>query len=379
MNKTVRDTLFILLAGVAPFLHAEERIWLQAKINGQPVQFCFDSGSCISALCPQAVKRLGLKFIPAPTNDPGRGLLAGHTEECTLVLDGVAGPASFPVLDLPANVLADFDGLIGWWTVSPNILRIDAVAMEVAFLPSVPKETAQWDQLSVLAMTNSGALDLQIPRGAGRHGVLSIDTGSDSGLALPASEWSRWKEAHPRAPLTLKTDFTPSDGFYVTEEAWADQIAVGPIIMTGVPITRAGPLGSTRWGARYEGTLGLAALKRLDFIVDGNNGVAYLRAKRTRPPAYSHNRLGAIFVPTVQQPKQAIAQVARGGPADEAGVRDGDVLLQVDQLDVRSWRTDWPSRFSLPAGTRLKLTLQRDRKIFTTTATLRDILQPSTN
>jgi HSP90 family molecular chaperone len=31
----------------------------------------------------------------------------------------------------------------------------------------------------------------------------------------------------------------------------------------------------------------------------------------------------------------------------------------------------------MPAGTKLKLTLKRDGKIFTTTATLREILQPS--
>ena len=183
-------------------------------------------------------------------------------------------------------------------------------------------------------------------------------------------------EAHPHILVTLKTDFTPSDGFYVTEEAWADKISVGQVILTDVPITRAGPLGTNRWGERYEATLGLAALKRLDCIVDGNSGVAYLHARRTRPPAYSHNRLGAIFIPTVEQPHQAVAQVISGSPADEAGVRNGDVLLRVDKLDVTNPLNGWPSRFFLPAGTRLKLTLKRDGKVITTTATLREILHP---
>ena len=379
---TIRHMLIILSIGVASFRStfslADERIWLKAKINGKPVHLCFDSGSNGSALCPQTMHRLGLKFIPAPTNELSRGLLAGDTEDCTLTLDGTDSKMSFLVLDPPAYVSADFDGIIGWWTISPNVLRIDAVAREVTFLSKVPKQTAQWSRLSLLAITNSGALDLQIQHSDRTNGVLCIDTGFDHGLALPAQEFRRWKEAHPQCPMTLETVFTPADGFFVTEEAWADQMSVGPIILTGVPIIAAGPAGATRWGAQYEGTLGLAALKRMDLIVDGNNGLAYLRAKTTRPPAYPHNRLGAVFVPQTHT-NQAAAWVVKGSPAYEAGVRNGDVLLQVDEVTVRGWTDDWLSRFSMPAGTKLKLTLQRDGKTFTTTATLREILQPSPN
>lgn len=371
--KIGRGILFVLTMAAALAAGAEERIWLQAKINNQPVRLCFDSGSCISALCPQAVKKLGLKFFPGPAN----GIVAGHTEDCTLDLEGVTGPANFPVLDLPANVIADFDGLIGWWTVSPNVVWIDALAPAVTFLEEVPAKVARWNPFAVLPFTNSGALDLQVPHGGQSYGILCVDTGYDGGVALPTEEWARWKEAHPRTPLTLKTDFTPSDGFYVTEEAWADRISVGPVVLTDVPIMRAGPLGRNRWGARYEGTLGLAALKRLDCIIDGRNGVAYLRARDTRPLPYPHNRLGAIFLPTLRQTNQAVAQVAPGSPADEAGVRDGDVLLRVNKLGADNPGNDLASQFSLPAGTRLTLTLKREEKVFTKTVTLRDILHSS--
>jgi len=381
----IRCTFIILFIWVVFFgaTHslADERIWLKAKINGKPVHLCFDSGSSFSALCPQTVQKLGLKFIPAPTNGLWHGVLAGDTEDCTLTLDGINGKTSFLVLDLPSYMSADidFDGLIGWWTISQNVLRIDAVAREVTYLSKVPGQTAQWTRLSVLAVTNSGALDLQIPHGDHTNGVLCIDTGSAFGIALPTQEWRRWKEAHPHTPITLATDFTPEDGFFVREEAWADQISIGPLVLTGVPIAQADPAGAARWGAQYEGTLGLAALKRLDFIVDGNNDLAYLRAKRTHPPAYPHNRLGAIFVPTATYKNQAVAWVVDGGPACDAGVRNGDVLLQVDKVPVTGWSDSWRNRFYMPAGTKLKLTLSRSGKIFTTTATLREILQPSSN
>jgi hypothetical protein len=372
----------IWIVGAASLTKAEERIWLSAKINDQPVHLCFDTGCNGNVLTPQTVKKLGLKFIPAPTNVLSRGVLAGDTEICTVTIDGGnVWTSSFLVLDLPTYTYGgkDFDGLIGWWSMSPNIMRIDAVSGKVTPLYTVPKHATKWNQLSILALTNSGTLDLQIPHADRTNGVVLIDTGDDSGFALPENEWNLWRETHSHIPITLETLYTPSDGFYVTEEAWADQIAIGSIILTNVPIRRAGPAGAEQWGAQYEGTLGLAALKRLEIIVDGKNCLAYLKPKATTPPAYRHNRLGAVFVPTANYTNQAVAQVVEGSPAYDAGVRNGDILLQVDKIPVRSWSDDWRSHFFLPAGTKLNLTLMRDGKTFKTTATLRQILQSSSH
>jgi len=353
---------------------ADERIWLGAKINDKPARLVFDSGSSGPALCPQAVKNFGLKFLPGDTNDFAPEVLAGITESCTVSLQGAEFPASFPVLALPGYVTADFDGIIGWGTVQDNVMQIDAVKREVTFLAKVPKSAAKWARLSLL--TNFGVLDLQVPHGDRTNGVLCVDTGFDGGLQLPARQWRRWKEAHPQNPITLRAAFTPSDGFFLQEEAWADQISIDSLVLAGVPIAQAGPANALRCGEQYDGTLGLAALKRLDLVVDGKSGFAYLRARKTRPPAYAHNRLGAVFAPANTVTNQAVAHVVEGSPADEAGVRNGDILLQVDDVAVTSWSAKWLDRLQLPAGTKLKLTLKRDGKSFQTTATLREILLP---
>ena len=61
-------------------LSAEDRIWLEAKINGKPARLCFDSESNSSCLTTGAAHKLGLKLIDAPTNDIGNGVSVGETE-----------------------------------------------------------------------------------------------------------------------------------------------------------------------------------------------------------------------------------------------------------------------------------------------------------
>jgi S1-C subfamily serine protease len=119
----------------------------------------------------------------------------------------------------------------------------------------------------------------------------------------------------------------------------------------------------------------LAALKRLDIIIDGQNGFAFIRPKTTAALPYQHNLLGADFVPKNSESDDLVAD---GSPAYKAGIRDGDILLKVCKLDFTKWRANknpLPDHVGQP-GTKLRLTLKRGDKIFKTTATLRNIIPP---
>jgi hypothetical protein len=375
----IDSLLIVLVVGIASlnvtFAFADERIWLKdTKVNGESVKLCFDSGANINALSPQALRRLALKFDQASTNDPLRGALVGDTVVCTLSIDGIQGQAAFVPLNIPSYANADVDGLVGWWPLRQNIMKIDATLGEVTFLPKVPLQVVSWNRFSVI--TNFGTLEFEVPHANDINGVISIDTGSDWGMALPYREWRRWKETHPHSPVTLKTLYTQEDGFVVLEEAWADQIFIGPLVLTNVPIIEETPSAEVRWGDKDDGTLGLAALSRVNVVVDGKNSVIYLQPKTTQATVYSHNHLGAVFVPTTGHLSEAVALVELGSPAYEAGVRNGDILLQVDEIPVTGWSKNWLSRFNMPPGTKLHLTLQRVGKAFKTTVTLRQIIPP---
>jgi S1-C subfamily serine protease len=165
----------------------------------------------------------------------------------------------------------------------------------------------------------------------------------------------------------------------VREEAWADKVDFGPLGLTDVPVAEATPAEVALGGENYEGDLGLAALKRLDLIVDGKGGLAYLRVKETTNDSYRHNRLGAVFVPKTQTDTLLAARVVDGSPAHEAGVQNGDLLMAVNGTLVTMTNYEGYRWFSGKAGTKIKLKLSRNGEIFEATATLRDILSPGTN
>lgn len=348
-----------------------------AKINGISVQLIFDSGSYDSALFLSAMRRLKLSIASDATNVPSTAGIIGETEDCSAEICGTLIRTRFVVLELPSYAHLRADGLVGWWPMSANLMKIDAARGELTFLSNRLAEAREWTGFPI--DTNWGSLVINVPHGKDSDGHVFIDTGIDWGLALPPRKWQQWRAAHPKAPLTFRPFFTPSDGFVVQPEAWAENISIGSIVLKGVPIIEATPAAVTRWGDEFEGVMGMAALAQLELFIDGEKSTLYCNPKVAAYTKYPHNRLGAVFVPTVTKTNQAVARVAAGSAAYEAGVRDGDVLLKVDGIPVVGWTSDWNDRFLMPAGTKLHLELERGEKIFETVATLRQIIPPESS
>ncbi len=374
----------ILAIGILPVwmlpAHADERLWMQSEINGKPVRLCFDSGASDLVLLDATARRLGLTVTWPPTNvvlQTGQ-VLAGTTEECLFRLQDNKLKTRFRVFKAPAYLGGEFDGVVGWAPLHRNRFKIDAEAGSVTLLAKVPREALTWTKL--LVVRKSVCLELELPGSNGPPSTLFVDTGDDRGVGLGPQDWQQWRRSHASAPVTLTAFFTPGAGLLVKEEAWAKKLELGPVVLSEVPVTEAMPVAMI--APRFRASLGLAALRRLHVVIDGKGDVAYLRPKHTAAPAYEHNRLGAVFVPANANSDDLVAQVAEGSPAQEAGIRAGDTLLKIDEVDATKWRTDATvlplSRFlNRPAGTRLDLTLKREGQTLQVSAVLRDILHPS--
>jgi hypothetical protein len=359
----------------------DERILLDAFINGKPARLVFDTGASDLVLFRHGAERLGLKVTEPPRDiqvSPGE-VTVGKTEECDFVLGATRARTSFRVFDPPAYLKMGVDGAVGWQPIRYNTIRVDAALKQATWLTNAPAETATW--LKFRIRRQSRVLTLEIPGPEDHPGVLTVDTGSSCGVAFAPERWRAWKTAHANAPMTLLAGYMPGAGTVIMEESWSKDLTFGPLVLTDVPVMPANVAEQAMGAPGFEASLGLAALKRLDLVIDGDLGMAYLRPRKAPPAPYEHNRLGAVFAPRDMEAVDLVAHVIDGSPAYEAGVRNGDVLLRVGNIDATKWRTDPTvlplSRFwERPPGTKVELLVRRGTQTNKATAVLRQILGP---
>jgi hypothetical protein len=378
----------LILSLLGPGLPAQDteiRIWMGATINGQPARFALDTGASASFIFDQAAQRLGLKVDPPPADTqllPGQVAL-GITEPCNISFGDHHERSQLDVFTLPPGLHPGEDGLISWKAFHNCYIELNIGGNHASFLDQRPAISPRALQLPVARKLD--VLGLEFGNTTGTPSIILIDTGADDGVTLSADLWQTWRAAHPSSPTTLDASFMPGEGLTVREESWASELTIGPLTLQNVLIRPDHSLYRDMAGSGYVATLSYFALQQLRIVVDTQNSVAYIEhnpaAASSKLPQelYQYNRLGAVFVPDHPATDDLVAHVVKDSPAYAAGIRDGDLLLRVNDLDATQWRTDPKvlplSRFwFLPSKTILDLKLKRGDREFEATPTLQEIL-----
>ena len=355
------------------------------RINGTSAHLIVDTGSGLPiTLFSPSLAKFGMKIVergsPATDTKPGR-VVPDVSQPCKIEVFGKTfHSVKLPVLPIPPWAGGEEeDGIVGWSAIRSNVWWLSLAERAIAPLETVPSDALTWTKFSIVEDDNQ--LSLRFADAAAPVPRIIIDTGNASGLMLPPPKWREWSTTHSTAPRTLDTDWMFGSPTSLKEESWADEIHVGNLVLHDIPVMEAEP-AYVRTAAPREDivVMGLGALKRIDLVLDGEHGVAYARASGAPAPPYKHNRIGADFIPADENSSELIAHVLAGSPAAEAGIREGDQLLQVDGQDMADWRTH-PKRLDAiksyyPPGTEFSVTLKRGDQIIRTTITTRDILTP---
>ena len=258
----------------------QDRFFVDAHINDKPVLLAYDTGSECSLVFKKTMKRVGLKGEGPGRGKPAPGkVMIGQTDFCKFKLDTNEYRLRLASLKLPWWWNLDVDGVIGWPDVMDDVLSIDASTATMKGLEKLPEETSSWAKAPLY--THTGVLALQIPRADGKPGVVEVDTGNSAGVSLSPTRWTEWKTTHPHAHWSWTLDLMPGSGAILGRKYTADEVTIGPVVLTNVPIRKANrtEMGIAGEDGIFEGSIGFQALERMNLIVDQKNEVAYLQSK----------------------------------------------------------------------------------------------------
>ncbi len=347
------------------------------RINDHLVRLVLDTGSTHSVLFRSAAARLKLSCLPITgeaRSSKEKGRLLGHTGVLQVLGPGdtMPVPIDFALFDFPLEP-DGYDGLLGWSVLKHAVLSLDWENRRFVLSQAVPEEVqAAWTAWPL----SPGAEVARLEPGIGEvnGSSIALATGGDFGVHLSPRRWEAWREAHPEIPETLEA-MSSSCGVVVRRCALADPWTAGQVELHNVLVSPDPDLPA------LEVALGLQAMKQFNMALDGPNRKLYVQRRRVHPPD-DYNKIGAVFVPSKAGSDALLAEVLEGSPAWRAGIRPGDGLLRIGDLDVTKWKTDprvlplarfWNGRM----GGRQVLTLVREGKTFEAAVPLEDLFKKS--
>jgi predicted aspartyl protease len=359
-----------------PFRLLNNHIYLQARVNGRgPYTFMLDTGGH-TLLSPHLVAELGLKPIGAAATS---GTGEGHSVSGFVKVDDIAlGDAhlrdqmgfAVEIYD-PAIEGLRVDGMIGFEMVRRFATTIDYGARRVTFTAPDrfdPKGLGQaipfkfYDHLPWV----QGAID-----GAPAH--MDIDTGSRSEIDVttPFVEAHRLRARFPNGvrAVTGWGVGGPARSYVVR----LPSVTIGPFTIDRPTAYLSESHRSSLSDPNYDGNVGGGLLKRFVVSFDYAHQAMYLKPAVPQPTDVGRfDRSGMWF--NAANDGYVIADLSSGGPAQQAGMVIGDLIVAIDG------RSATPEGLSdarallraKPAGSRVRLSVKRGRAEETVILILRD-------
>jgi len=361
-----------------PFQLINNHIYATASVNGKPFTFIFDTGG-VNVITPPTAEALGLK---TEGHIQGNGGGEGHMDfsltkvQSLQVGDAVIKDQVFPVA--PLNALSPMEGvngqgMVGFETFRRFVTIVDYGAKKLTLID--PKMFDPKDSGSAIPFQFDGNVLVIEASYGGRSGHFIVDTGARMSLTL-------------NGPFVKANGFAPGAARSVEGvTGWGiggatraivmhgDTLKIGPYTVDRPVTELSTDTGGSNSSAALSGNIGAGILKRFVVTLDYNRSTLYLKPV-TGPISDldTFDRAGMWFN---EDPKGfKVYDVMKGTPADEAGLKAGDVITAVDGkkatdlhlYDVRRrFRDDAP-------GTAVTLTVANGAATHSVKLTLRDLI-----
>jgi len=374
---------FSIAAGAAqaeiPFQLINNHIYGEAKVNGQgPFLFVFDTGGH-NLITPRVAKQLGLKVEGTlPSTGAGVGVMEGGFARGVTLDVGGATVKDQTLIVIPLDKLGEIEGqpmpgMVGYETFRRFITRIDYGARTITLID--PKHFDPKGAGTPIKFTFNDSNVEVIGTFEGLPAKFDLDTGARTELTLtkPFAEKNGLRASHPKGVDAVDGWGVggPTTG-YVTR---GKTMTLGPITIDGIVTSLANQDKGAFSGSDYSGNVGGGILKRFVVTFDYDHQMMYLKPLPA-PVADTGTFDRAGMWMNVDDAGFKIVDVTKGGPAEEAGLKTGDVLTKVDGTPaVNIHLYDLRQRLrNDPPGTVVNFDIKRGTNSQTVNVTLRDLI-----
>ncbi|WP_395747092.1 aspartyl protease family protein [Prosthecobacter sp.] len=339
---------------------------VEAQINGKPVRLALDTGAAITTLSSEVARNLGLQ-----ANGGSKTLMSvtGEKVDCRSALTqrislGGAWTKNEPVL--VSEKVPIVNGVLGMATLADWDVRIDPTARKLTLFPAGKAPPLEGETVLPLTRklfnadvgpTNPQAfhpMNLRVPVRIGSHELpANPDTGNGGTFQLSSVVMKKIApDALESARPALVTGLSLS-GNVVSREASLPEVTFGPDTLRGLPtdIIDATP-GSI---AEREANIGLNLLRHYVMTFRFKAGELRLKPLGTVQDLTRTSTAGLQF-----DFDYKISHLDPGGPADKAGLRAGDEMLEIEGHPLRTMTPeDFAAIKRLPPGTAVKVRYRR--------------------
>jgi hypothetical protein len=376
---TVAD--FSIAGGAArteiPIQLVNNHIYGQAKVNGKgPYTFIFDTGGN-NIVTPPLAKELGLKTEGSlPGTGVGEGVMEGGFTHIDQLDVGGASLTNQLFVVFPLDTLANIEGvplpgMVGYEVFRRFVTRVDYGAHTLTLID--PKHFDPKDAGTPVKFTFNGHVPEVTGTFEGLPAKFDIDTGARSELTLnkPFAEKNGLRASHPKGVDAVDGWGVggPSTGYVSRGKA----MTLGSVAVDNIVVKMANQTKGAFSGSDYSGNVGGGILKRFVVTFDYGNQTMYLKPL-PGPVADTGTFDRAGMWINVGDGGFKIVDVTKGGPAEAAGLKAGDVITEVDGKPAAEIHLyDLRQRLrNDAAGTAVTFTMKDGSSVKNVEVTLRD-------
>ena len=349
-------------------------ILLQGKINDSaPLWFLLDTGASITVINKDRAAQLGLPVHgDLEIGTSGASTNFSIVTDVSIAIPGAeiinqrAGAISLSMFE--AGLGLPMGGILGFDFISRFVLEIDFDAQTLSLhnpdtyrykgngklIPFTLEGGRPFVQ-SKIALTERPLLE----------GKFEIDSGDTKGIYLNAPFVREHTLASQSQQVAGLKGTSKNYISSLSVNGRVDKLMLGPFLINDVPAGFS--LGESGFVASpdYAGLIGNAILNRFRVIFDYSHKHLILEAtSRLHEPFSAARSFGILLI--AQGPeleKLVIARVTKDSPAEQAGLRRGDIIMAIDETQSTALTLEQVQLFLNQEGRKYLLTVRRGVEI----------------